>query len=85
MVLSLAFGLFYRVGEHFRNGNWYMVWILFIVAMTYVGSVGKADLIPFGWGSVIVAVVSAAVFLPWGVASRLQHMVRPQMGEETAS
>ncbi|HET9016974.1 MAG TPA: hypothetical protein VFN57_15335 [Thermomicrobiaceae bacterium] len=39
--------------------------------MTYIGSVGDRTTVSFVLGSVIVAVVSAVVFLPWGVASRL--------------
>jgi len=47
-VLSLVFGIGYKVGANFKHAVWYLVWILFIVAMTYVGSVGNLTLIPFG-------------------------------------
>ena len=84
-VLSLGFGLYYRVGDHFKNAVWYMVWILFITAMTYVGSVGRLTVIPFGWASVVVAVVSVALFLPWGVASRLEQVSRAPQEEAQPS
>jgi amino acid transporter len=84
-VLSLGFGLFYRVRGGFTNALWYMVWILFITAMTYVGSEGAQNLIPFGWASLIVVVVSVGIFLPWGVASRLPEVARRPAAAELAS
>ena len=72
------------MGDHFKNAVWYLVWILFITAMTYVGSVGRLSIIPFAWGSILVAVVSVGLFLPWGVASRLEKAAR-EPGEEEAA
>jgi amino acid transporter len=67
----LVFGLLYKVGQGFGNAIWYMAYIVFLTAMTYVGGVGKLSLFNIDVGSLIVVVVSLAVFLPWAVASRL--------------
>lgn len=70
---SLAFGIAYRVRGGFKNAIWYIVFILFLTAMTYINSGIATPLVTLDQGSIIVAVVSMAVFLPWGVASRLEH------------
>ena len=75
-VLSVVFGAVYKVREGLVNSLWYVAYIGFLVLMTWVGSVGGQTLVTVDTGSVIVAVVSIAVFLPWGVASRL-----PQLGD----
>ena len=66
----IGFGLFSRA-TGFTHAIWYVVWVLFLTAMTYIGSVGKGTEISFDFGTAIVAVVSIVVFLPWGLASRL--------------
>lgn len=69
-VASLAFGLWYKI-DALRNAIWYIAYIVFLVGMTYIGGVGSLTLVSMPVGSAIVVVVSVAVFLPWGVASRL--------------
>lgn len=71
-VAALIFGLIYKVSE-FKNAVWYIAYIAFLVLMTYIGSVGALSILNFYLGSAIVIVVSLAVFLPWGVASRLSN------------
>jgi amino acid transporter len=68
---SLVFGLVYKTGTGLRQALWYMVYIVFLTAMTYVGGVGRLSLFNIDVGSLIVAVVSLVVFLPWAIASRL--------------
>lgn len=70
-VGSLVFGAIYKVTANLQNALWYIVYILFLTAMAYFGGVGAKDVVSIDVGSVIVVVVSCAVFLPWGVASRL--------------
>jgi amino acid transporter len=80
LLLALAvlvFGFWHRVTEGFRNALWYMAYILFLTAMTYVGGVGALSWFNMEVGTVIVLVVSLAVFLPWGVSARL-----PVLAEE---
>jgi amino acid transporter len=67
----IAISLIYRVREGLGNALWYICYILFLVLMTYIGDVGAKKLVNFDIGSLIVVVVSVAIFLPWGVASRL--------------
>lgn len=50
-----------------------MVFILFVTGLTYINSGMSKPLVTLDQGSVIVAVASMAIFLPWGVASRLEH------------
>lgn len=69
-LAAVVFGLVYRVSE-FRSAIWYMAYILFLTGMTAIGSVGYKSYVSFDVGSIIVVVGSLAVFLPWGVASRL--------------
>ncbi|NMP21419.1 APC family permease [Sulfobacillus harzensis] len=71
-LASIIFGIIYKVTE-FKNAWWYIAYMAFLVLMTYIGSVGALKLINFYLGSAIVVVVSLAVFLPWGVASRLSN------------
>lgn len=70
-VIVLLLGLTARV-KNIKNGIWYAVHALFLLAITAIGSVGKLTLVSFPLGTLIVAVVSATVFLPWAVASRLR-------------
>lgn len=70
-IASVGFGLASRTREGWGNALWYVFYILFLTGMTYIGSVGAKGLVSFGVGSLIVAVVSVGIFLPWGVASRV--------------
>ncbi|HET9016975.1 MAG TPA: APC family permease [Thermomicrobiaceae bacterium] len=88
-IATVVFGLLSRTTETWANAAWYIVYILFITGMTYIGSVGDRTTVSFVLGSVIVAVVSAVVFLPWGVASRLSAVApssfaEPELGTGTA-
>ena len=73
-VMSLAFGVVYKVKEGLLNSLWYIAYIGFLVLMTWVGSVGAQRVVSVDMGSVIVVALSMAVFLPWGVASRLPQL-----------
>ena len=68
---AVVFGLVYKIGTGFRQALWYIVYIVFLTAMTYVGGVGSLSLFNIDTGSLIVVVVSLVVFLPWAIASRL--------------
>lgn len=57
-----------------KKAIWYVAWVAFLTLMAGIGSVGKANVISFDWSTLIVAVVSIAVFLPWGVGSRLPKL-----------
>jgi amino acid transporter len=52
-----------------KAGIWFVCYMVFILAMSYLGSFGKSrDIIPFPWDSVVVFFGSMA-FYYWGVAS----------------
>ncbi len=72
-VLVLVIGVATRAREWTRS-LWYVGWVLFLTLMAGIGSVGQASVVPFVWSTVIVAVVSVAVFLPWGLRSRLPSL-----------
>jgi amino acid transporter len=76
-ILAVIFGLRYRVKEGFANAIWYIVYIVFLTAMTYVGGVGAKAWFNIDIGSIIVIVVSLVLFLPWGIASRFQTIEEP--------
>jgi len=67
----LVFGILFRVHRNIANGLWSVFYILFLLIMTYIGSVGALDIVPFFAASFIVMVVSLVVFYPWGVLSSL--------------
>jgi amino acid transporter len=71
---AIGLGFAYRVGQGLKNALWYIVYILFLTFMSYIGGVGAKSLVNLDLGSLIVVVVSLAIFLPWGVASRRQDM-----------
>ncbi len=72
-LASLVFGIIYKVKDHLANALWYMAYIIFLTVMTYIGGVGALKLVNVDVGSAIVVVVSLLVFLPWGVASRMDR------------
>lgn len=76
---SLVFGFWHRVTDGFRHAVWYMVFILFLVAMTYIGGVGAKSWVSMPVGSAIVVVVSLLGFLPWGVVARLPILQEPDV------
>ncbi|BCU70860.1 APC family permease [Stygiolobus caldivivus] len=71
---AIIFGLIFKVRENFTNSLWYIVYIAFLTLMSYVGSDGALNLINFYLSSAIVALVSLAVFYPWGVYSGLKEI-----------
>lgn len=85
IAASIIFGLAYKVHEGAKNAIWYVAYIAFLTAMTYIGSVGAKKWINIDVGSLIVVLVSLIVFLPWGVASRLmqidENTTTPQIAE----
>lgn len=68
-VLGITLAIVYKA-RNLRNCLWYVGHGLFLTLMAYVGGVGGATLVPESLGTIIVVVVSTAVILPWGVASR---------------
>ncbi len=72
-LFSVVFGLIYKVNGELKNSIWYIVYILFLAFMTYLG---MKNLVGIDVGSIIVIVVSIVVFLPWGVASRIKSDIR---------
>ncbi|AFZ69955.1 gamma-aminobutyrate permease-like transporter [Caldisphaera lagunensis DSM 15908] len=69
LIASIVFGLIFKVKGEFRKSIWYIVYLIFILIMTYIGSDGALSIIGFIPATIIVAVVSVLVFLPWGVYS----------------
>jgi amino acid transporter len=62
-------GIMSKVKIGAKNAIWYVVYIAFITFMTTIGSNGYLTIIPFDYATLIVFVVSIAVFYPWGVLS----------------
>ena len=71
---SVIFGVIYKIKENFTNSLWYIVYIAFLTLMSYIGSDGALNLINFYLASAIVAIVSVAVFYPWGVISGMKEV-----------
>lgn len=67
----LIFGLVYKVKHQAKNAVWYMGYILFLTFMTYLSGKVAPKTFNIDTGSAIVVVVSLLVFLPWGIASRM--------------
>lgn len=59
--------------RYFLNSLWYIAYIAFLTVMTYIGSDGALNLIPFNYATLITVVVSLVVFYPWGVLSGLRQ------------
>ncbi len=70
---SLIFGLLYRTKEGLLESIWYIGWIAFLTLMTYLGSDGGLNVIPYLWATLITVVVSLAVFYPLGIALGLRE------------
>ncbi|BAB59849.1 amino acid transporter [Thermoplasma volcanium GSS1] len=70
-LAMLVFGIVYKIKEHFLNSIWYILYMAFILLMSYIGSDGALNLIPFTYSTLIVAAISAAIFFPWGIISGL--------------
>lgn len=67
---SIILGLFYRVRGELRNSIWYVVYYLWLVALSYIGSDGAINLLSF-YSATALTAVSSLVFYVWGVSSRL--------------
>ncbi|WP_308389252.1 APC family permease [Acidithiobacillus sp. AMEEHan] len=77
-ALAIILAVTNNVNKNFINSIWYIGYILFLSVMTYLGSEGALKVLSFGWGSIIVIFVSVLIFLPWGVASRLDEAHQPK-------
>ncbi len=84
-VASLIFGIIYRIREGWREALWYVGLIAFLTAMTYLGSDGALNLIPYMWATLITVVVSVALFYPLGLISGLKEKnYKAHLGESGA-
>jgi amino acid transporter len=72
-ILVLVIAIVTKTSD-WTKAIWYVAWVAFLTLMAGIGSVGKANVISFDWSTVIVAVASIALFLPWGVRSRLPKL-----------
>lgn len=57
-----------NLGKDIRSGAWLVVYLLFILAMSFMGSFGGHKWIAYPWDNVVVA-VGSLIFFIWGVAS----------------
>jgi hypothetical protein len=78
LVGTVIIGIISKVKIGARNVIWYVMFILFETVMVFIGSDGFTgkifgasigSTIPFTWATLIVLVVSIAVFYPWGILS----------------
>jgi amino acid transporter len=81
-VASILFTVVYRVKENVFNSVWFIVYALFMLVMSYIGSVGALNVIPFSWSSLIVAAVSVLVFYPWGILTALREPIKEAPQEQ---
>lgn len=66
---ALVFAVIFKVKENLKNSLWLIGYIVFMLVMSYIGSVGALSIIDFLYSTIIVVVVSAIVFFPLGVFS----------------
>ncbi|GAA4157546.1 APC family permease [Gryllotalpicola daejeonensis] len=65
-----------------KGGIWLVVYLVVMYLMSFVGDYGGLKLIPAPWDSIVVAVLSAALYL-WGTQSGVRYMLgRPKLVEE---
>ncbi len=72
LLLSVVFGYFSGVKKGMINSIWYIAYIAFLSVMTYLGSQGALKVFSMPVASGIVVMISLLIFLPWGVASRME-------------
>ncbi|MCY0871305.1 MAG: APC family permease [Acidithiobacillus caldus] len=72
LLLSVVFGYFSGVKKGMSNSIWYIAYIVFLSLMTYLGSQGALKVFSMPVASGIVVLLSLLIFLPWGVASRME-------------
>ena len=70
-IAVAVFAVIFKVRGHVKNSLWAILYIAFLLAMTYIGDVGALSIIPFYYSSLTVLIVSVAVFFPLGVLSAL--------------
>jgi len=85
LLLALVFAMTGNVKKGLINSIWYIAYILFLSGMTYIGSEGAQNYVNVQIGSVIVVVVALVIFLPWGVASRMEEAKRPKFSPQVQS
>lgn len=85
LLLALVFSMTGNVKKGLINSVWYIAYILFLSGMTYIGSEGAKNFVSVQIGSVIVVVVALVIFLPWGVASRMEEAKRPKFSTQLQS
>ncbi|MBX8634170.1 MAG: APC family permease [Candidatus Thermoplasmatota archaeon] len=71
LIGVVVFAIAFRVRENIMNSLWYIAYIAFLLAMTYIGSTGALSILNFYQSSLVVVIVSVAIFYPWGVLSGL--------------
>ncbi|BDC18915.1 APC family permease [Acidianus sp. HS-5] len=71
-IAALVFATIGRATKDFPESIWYITYIGFLTLMTYIGSDGALSIIPFIPATIITAIVSLAVFYPWGILSGLK-------------
>lgn len=85
LVGTVIIGILSKVKIGAKNVIWYVIFILFETVMVFIGSdgfTGKVfgasigSLVPFTWATLIVLVVSMAVFYPWGVLSGFKQQFK---------
>ena len=71
-ILSIIFGVIYKVKAGLKNAIWYIVYMLVMVLMTYIGQTagGPVPILKFPWDMVTVTIL-AIVFYVWGIYSGL--------------
>ncbi|CAC11759.1 amino acid transporter protein related protein [Thermoplasma acidophilum] len=77
-ITMAVFGPIFHIKEHFVNSIWYILYMVFILVMSYIGSDGALSMVSFITATIIVAVVSALVFFPWGIISGLKTAYVPE-------
>jgi len=65
-----------------KGGIWLVAYLAVMYAMSYIGDYGGLKLIPSPWDSVVVAVLSAALYI-WGTQSGVRYLrSQPELVEE---
>lgn len=77
MLIGLPMFLYYQAkgkwinfGQHLRSGAWIVAYMVWMIALSYLGSTkfGGKNVIPYGLDMVVVG-VSSLIFYVWGVRS----------------
>ena len=73
LILPLIRSTAGRDLKHVKNSLWYILYIVFMLLMTYIGSDGALDILSFYTATAVVVAVSVLVFFPLGVLSGLKQ------------